>query len=521
VTVTTAVARLRRGARRDVLGIDVGGTLNLVGAIMKYFSAAFFLPIGIALGYGESPWPFVAGGLLTAGTGWALELVTEGKERIGPREGFLVVSLAWLFGAFFVSLPYVFDGVPDSEGTLQLRNPLDAYFEAMSGMTTTGASVLTDIPAMDHSVAMWRQFSQWLGGMGIIVLALAVLPRLRVGGRQLLESEAPGPELDPLATSIRETARRLWITYVALSAAMVVALTAIAWTGLDEAMSFYEAVAHAFTTLPTGGFSTRARSIEEFGTASQWTIMIFMAVGGANFALTYRALLRRQPGPLVRDEELRLYIGLLALATIVLFADLVSEGIESGETAIRHAAFEAVAVMTTTGYAVTDYAAEWTSLAAIVLVALMLIGGSAGSTAGAMKPIRILLLGRVLRRELDQTVHPQLVLPIRFNGRVVDERTLRAVVAFVALYVVVFAVGALVIAVDSGRANLNVSAFDAIGASAAAIGNVGPAFGFAGPMGSFDPFSPLSKGVMIALMWMGRLELIPVAVLLTRSYWRA
>jgi trk system potassium uptake protein TrkH len=508
------VARLRRAVRRETFGVDVGGALNLVGAIVRYMSLAFLLPIGYAIGYDESIWPFVLAAAFTAVTGWTLEHFTNGKESIGPREGFLVVSLTWLAGALVISLPYLF-------GEPQLRSPIDAYFEAMSGMTTTGATVLTDIPALDHSMAMWRQFSQWLGGMGIIVLALAVLPRLRVGGRQLMEFEAPGPELEPLRASIRDTARRLWLLYVALTVAMVVVLTFFAWTNIDERMSFYEAVAHAFTTLPTGGFSTRARSIEEFGAASQWAIVFFMLLAGANFALTYRALVRRQPHFGARDEELRLYAGFLALATIVLFLDLAREGIHTGEAAIRHAAFEATAVMTTTGYASTDYVAEWTALAAVVLVALMFIGGSAGSTAGAIKPIRILLVGKVLRRELDQTVHPEVVSPIRFNGAVVNERTLRAVAAFILLYVLVFAVGALIIAIDSGRANLNVGAFDAIGASAAAIGNIGPAFGFAGPMGSFDPFSPLSKGVMIVLMWMGRLELIPIAVLLTKNYWRA
>jgi trk system potassium uptake protein TrkH len=519
--MAVSAARVRRGMRRDVLGVDIGGSLNLVAAMMKYFSAAFLFPIAIAVGYGEAPWPFVAAGLITAASGLALERVTEGKERIGLREGFLVVSLAWLFGAFFVSLPYVLDGVPDSQGQLQLRNPLDAYFEAMSGLTTTGASVVTDLPAMDHSVAMWRQLSQWLGGMGIVVLALAILPRLRVGGRQLLESEAPGPEIDPFATSIRETARRLWITYVAISAAMVATLTIVAWTGLDERMSFYEAVAHTFSALATGGFSTRARSIEEFGAASQWTIIVFMVLAGSNFALTYRALFRRQFRPALRDEELRLYLVLLLIAGAVLFGDLVREGIYSGETALRHAAFQTVSLMTTTGYASVDYTAEWTGLAALILVTLMFVGGSAGSTGGSIKPVRILLLGRILRRELDQTVHPQVVLPIRFNGAVVHERTLRAVAAFILLYLLVFAVGAVGIAIDSGRANLEVGAFDAIAASATTLGNVGPGFGFAGPMGSFDPFSPLSKGIMIMLMWMGRLELIPIAVLLTKSYWRS
>ncbi|MBA2535807.1 MAG: TrkH family potassium uptake protein [Actinobacteria bacterium] len=512
--MAVSAARLRRAVRRETFGVDVGGALNLVGAMVRYMSLAFLLPIGFAIGYDESAWPFILAAALTASAGWTLERFTHGKEAIGPREGFLVVSLAWLLGALVISLPYLI-------GEPQLRSPIDAYFEAMSGMTTTGASVLTDIPALDHSMAMWRQFSQWLGGMGIIVLALAVLPRLRVGGRQLMEFEAPGPELEPLGASIRDTARRLWLLYVGITALMIATLTAFAWTGIDERMSPYEAIAHAFTTLPTGGFSTRARSIEEFGAASQWAIGVFMVIAGANFALMYRAFIRRRPKAAIRDEELRLYLGLLALASIVLFLDIVQEGIQGGEAAIRHAFFQASSIMTTTGYASVDFVADWTSLAAIVLVALMFIGGSAGSTGGAIKPVRILLVARVLRRELDHTVHPELVSPIRFNGTVVNERTLRAVVAFVVLYVLIFALGALIIAIDSGRADLNVGAFDAIAASATTIGNVGPGFGFAGPMGSFEPFSPLSKGVMIVLMWMGRLELIPIAVLLTKNYWRA
>jgi trk/ktr system potassium uptake protein len=509
-----AAARARRALPRGLIGVDVGGAVNLVGAIVKYFSLTFLFPAAIALGYREPTWPFLAAGAITGIAGLALERFTEGRERIGAREGFLVVSLTWLVGAFFVSLPYLF-------AEPQLSNPLDAYFEAMSGMTTTGASVLTDIPALSHGMAMWRQLSQWLGGIGIIVLALAVLPRLRVGGRQLFESEAPGPEVDALATSIRETARRLWVLYVGLSAAMIVALAVVAWSGLDQRMSFYEAVAHTFTTLPTGGFSTRARSIEEFGAASQWVIVCFMVVSGANFAVVYRALVRRHLGPALRDEEIRLYVGILALGSIVLFLDLVQEGIQTGEAAVRNAVFEATAVMTTTGYASTDYVAEWTSLAAIVLFALMFVGGCAGSTGGAIKPVRFLLGGRLLRRDLDQTVHPEVVVPIRFNGAVVDERTLRAIAVFILLYLLVFALGAVGIAIDSGRADLDVNAFDAIGAAAASLGNVGPAFGFAGPMGSFEPFSDLSKLIMILLMWMGRLELIPIAVLFSSRYWRA
>lgn len=509
----STVALRRRAARATrPLRVDVAGALNLVGALMKWFALTFLVPAGIAVGYDEPAWPFLAAGAITAGAAFGLERVTQGKERVGPREGFLVVALTWFFGALFVSLPYLLIEP-------QLANPIDAYFEAMSGMTTTGASVLTDIEGISHSIAIWRQFSQWLGGMGIIVLALAILPRLRVGGRQLMESEAPGPELEPLTASIRDTARRLWILYVALTALQVLVLCVLAWTGADSRMSPYEAFAHAFSTMPTGGFSTRARSIEEFGAASQWTIAVFMTLAGMNFALLYRAFVRNHLRRVSRDEELRLYLALLALGAVIIVADLWAKGIYTGETAVRHAFFQASSMMTTTGFASADFTG-WTSLTAMTLVALMFVGGSAGSTGGAIKPVRILMLGRILRRELDQTVHREAVMPIRFNRRVIDERTLRAVSVFVLLYVIVFALGAFGLVIESARAGVQVTPFEAISAAATTLGNVGPGFGFLGPFGSFEPFSYLAKAIMIVLMWMGRLELLPVVVLLTRSYWR-
>ncbi|MGH3031994.1 MAG: TrkH family potassium uptake protein, partial [Gaiellaceae bacterium] len=259
-----AAGRIRRG-----IGVDVGAALNLVGALVRYLALAFLFPAAIALGYGEPAWPFLAAGAITAGLGWGLEAVTRGKERVGVREGFLIVALTWLLAAAVGALPFLLADEP------QLASPVNAYFESMSGFTTTGASVLADVEALSHSLAMWRQFTQWLGGMGIIVLALAVLPRLRVGGRQLMESELPGPELEPLASSIRDTARRLWSVYVGLTVLQIAVLALLGWTGIDGEMSLFEAVAHTFTTMPTGGFSTEARSIEAFGAASQWTIAAF------------------------------------------------------------------------------------------------------------------------------------------------------------------------------------------------------------------------------------------------------
>jgi trk/ktr system potassium uptake protein len=499
----------RAGAAR--LAIDVRGSLHVVGVLIKYLSLAFAYPVAIAVGYGESPWPFVAAGAIAAAGGLALQLATKGG-RVGVREGFLVICLVWLLAPAVGALPYLFSG------DAQLTSPIDAYFESMSGFSTTSSSVVTDVEELSHSMAMWRQFSVWVGGAGIIVLALAVLPRLRVGGRQMLEVEMPGPETDLRAT-IRDTARRFLVLYVLISIAMITTLTVVAWTGLDDRMSFYEAVAHTFTTLGTGGFSTRVESVGAFGAVSQWVIAFFLLVAGTNYALMYLSLVRRRPHQFARDEEFRLYAGVIALASAILFVELIRQNLASGEEALRHAIFQTVSIITTTGFASTDFN-EWTVLAAVTLVALMFSGPCAGSTGGSVKIVRHLIVGRILRRDLMQTVHPELVVPIRLNGVRVDERTLRAVVVFVLLYVGCFALGALLLLVDAARTGLELSAFDAIAAAATTLGNCGPGFGFAGPIGSFDPFSGASKGLMIVLMWLGRLEIIPVAVLLTRSYWR-
>ena len=506
-----------RRLARLVPGVEVGAALNLVGALLKYLSLAFLFPVVLAIGYSESWWPFLAAGALTALGGWGLEAATRGKERVGVREGFLVVALTWLLGSVAIAVSYLLSGED------QLSRPVDALFEAMSGMTTTGSSVVADVSALDKSLAMWRQFTQWFGGMGIIVLALAVLPRLRVGGRQLMESEAPGPELEALTASIRDTARRLWLLYVALTAILVAILAAFGWTGVDERMTLFNAVSYAFSAMPTGGFGVDPRSLEGYASASQWVLALFMTIAGANFALLYRAFVRRKPVALLRDEEFRMYVGLLALSSAVLAAILWDAGISEGEEAIREAAFQTVSIMTTTGFASTDFSA-WivaAPAAAMLIVALMFPGGSAGSTAGSIKVVRHLVIGKVLRRELDQAMHPEYVAPVRVNRVAVDERTVRAVIAFVLLYVGIFVVGALLLLLDAHRVDLGLSPFDALAASATTLGNVGPAFGFAGPFGSFEPFSDVSTGIMTGLMWIGRLEIVPVVALLTRAYWRA
>lgn len=511
-----SIAGTLRIGRRGRLGVDVSSALDLVGGVLKWVGAAFLVPAAVALGYGEPVWPFLVSGAVTAGVGLALDQFTQGsREAVGPREGFLVVALTWLLVPMFGCLPFVLGDVP------QLSNPVDAYFEGVSGFTATGATVLTDIEALDRSMLIWRQFSHWLGGMGIVVLAVAVLPRLRIGGRQLLQSELAGPtEVERLSATIRDTARRLWVLYVALTLVAIVLLTTVGWTGVDRAMNLFEAVSHAFSVIALGGFSTQNESVAAFAPVTHWLLLVFMLLAGINFLRLYRVLVQRQLGLVVRDEELRLYLAFLAAGSLLLAVEVLAGGFLAGEEAIRAAAFQAVSIMTTTGFATADYTG-WSALAAMTLLALMFVGASAGSTGGSIKVIRHLLLGKVVRRELRQVVHREAVVPIRLSGAVVDERALRSAAVFVLLYLAIFVVGSVLLVVDATRAEVEIAAFEAIGAAAACLGNVGPAFGFAGPYGSYAPFSDLSTVILALLMWLGRLEIIPVAVLLTRSYWRA
>ncbi len=482
--------------------------------LLKYLGLAALFPTALALWYHEPVWPFLVAGAITSGIGLVLERMTNGAAtRVGVREGFLVVSATMLMTAAFAALPYLF------EGGDQLGSPIDAYLEGMSGFSTTGASVVTDYDALPRSLAMWRQFTQWLGGMGIIVLAIAVLPRLRVGGRQMMESELPGPEIAGLPERIRETARTLWTLYVALTVLAALSLASLGWLGIDEEMTEYEAVAHAFSTVPTGGFSTKADSMEGFSPETQWIVALFMLLGGINFMLLYRGLVRRRPRLFLRDEEFRLYLALALVASVALTIQVWGYGLASGEEVVLDGVFQAVSVLTTTGYATEDFAL-WPVLPVLTLFALMFVGGSAGSTTGSIKVVRHVLLGKVLRRELDQTVSPELVMPVRLNGSPVDERTLRAIAAFILLYVGFWVLGAAVIGVDSAIVGVDLGALDVLAVSGSALGNGGPAFGITGPMASFAPLGDVSKVTMILLMWVGRLEIVPVVVLLTRSYWR-
>ena len=498
------------------LAVDLRPALYLIGIIIKWAGLTFIAPLVVALISKENLLPFVVPLIVTVGIGFGVEQLTKTEREIGVREGFLVVSLVWLLLSFFGGLPYVLADV---------LSPLDAYFETMSGFTTTGATVLRDIEAQTRSLLFWRGFTQWLGGMGVIVLAVAILPKLAVGGTQLMDLEAPGPSLERLTPRIRYTARRLWMIYFALTMLEIVLLIA---TGMRP----YDAATHTFATLSTGGFSPKAQSIAAFGTVSQWIIILFMLLGGTNFNLLdrviepLRAAVRAIKGRgkasftttwLWRDEEFLFYLFIIAASTLVLLLAIKKAYATLGE-GLRASAFQVVSIMTTTGFASSDFDA-WSSTAKMILLTLMFFGGCAGSTGGSIKVIRSLLIFKFILREIRKVIHPQAVIPIRLSGRAVDEDVIKAIAVFAILYVTIFAWGSVLILLDAARAGMNLEILDGVSAVAATLGNVGPGFGMVGPMGSYADFPATSKILLIFFMWLGRLEIFPVIVLLTKSYW--
>uniref|UniRef100_UPI0006EB9B3B TrkH family potassium uptake protein n=1 Tax=Streptomyces prasinopilosus TaxID=67344 RepID=UPI0006EB9B3B len=472
-------------------------------------------PAAVALAAGEPPWPFLVSGLAVAVTGLALKRLTGERPPLDIREGFLVVVAVWLLVPAFGALPFVLGRVP------QLDHPVDAYFEAMSGFTATGATVLTDVDALGPGMLFWRQLTHWLGGLGIIVLALAVLPRLRIGGRELLRSELPGPvEMESLGATVRGTARRLWKVYLAVTAAGVLALACLGWSGLDPRMGLFNAFSYATSAVSLGGFTPEADSARGLAPVTQWVLCGLMVVAGVNLLRLYHLVVLRRFRVVSRDEELRLYLVLLAVSTCVVGVELFADGTVDGLGGVRHAAFQTVSVMTTTGFATLDWS-TWGTLATLTLLALMFTGACAGSASGSIKVVRHLILFRFTRHELEQAVHPHAVLPVRVSGRVVDEPALRSALVFALLYLLALALGTLGLALDAETGTTGAGAFTVLGAAAACLGNVGPAFGEVGPFGSYAPLGHLSKGILTALMLLGRIEIVPLAVLLRRGYWRA
>jgi trk system potassium uptake protein TrkH len=510
--------------------LDWRASVSLLGTVVKYLALTMVVPLVVAVSYGEDIWVFAASLVIALVVGVALEQL-DADPDLGPTEALLLVSLSWLAVAVVGAVPYLLAGYgtgstigldPSSTGAL-FGSIINALFESMSGFTTTGATVLGSISVDNHShaIMLWRQLTQWLGGMGIIVLMIAILPELAVNGAELMKSEAPGPDLQKLTPRIAETARALWLLYFGFTLLLMIVLYGLHLGGLAPEMNLYNAVAHGFSTLPTGGFSTKADSIAAFSAVVQWVIIPFMVVAGVNFALFWQVL-HGEWRALTDNVEFRVYAGAIAALIAVLAVVLVGGaappldrgGVTGGltENTIRQAAFQIGSLLNSTGYATSNFA-QWAPHAQIVLLFAMFIGGSAGSTGGGIKVVRWLVVIKSLRRELYTTLHPSAVEPVRLGGRVVDEDAIRGIVVFTVLYILLFFLAAVFLSLDSARIGYELSVLEALSASLATLGNIGPGFGSLGPFGSYLEFSPVSKLVMICLMWIGRLEIVPVLAL--------
>ena len=505
--------------------VDWRQSVALTGTVIKYLAVAMLVPLGISLLYGEDTVVFLISIAIAITLGVAIEQVSDSHE-LGPREALLFVGLSWGAVAVIGAIPYVIAGYGTESA---LGEPVNALFESMSGFTTTGATATDEISFARHSHAllMWRQLTQWLGGMGIIVLMVAILPEAAVNGAQLIESEAPGPELQKLTPKIAETARLLWLFYLGFTVLYILILLGLHYTGYAPNMDAYNAVAHGFTTLPTGGFSPQAESIAYFSPAVQWAVIPFMLIAGMNFALFY-LLLQDEYAAFLQDRELQAYLGANAGVAVILWGLLFTGsapplelgGITQGalENSLRQATFQVASLLNSTGYATSNFA-EWGNTAQGVLLFAMFIGGSAGSTGGGVKIVRWLVVLKSIRRQLFTTAHPSAVRPVRLGGQVIDEDVINAIYGFTLLYLLTFGIATVFLLLDAGRVGLELTVFEAISASLATIGNIGPGFGFLGPFGTYELFPETSKLLMIFLMWIGRLEIIPVFVLFTGAFW--
>ncbi len=469
----------------------LGFILIVVGVLM-----AAALPYSYWFG-GEDAEPILFSMGITLAAGGVLWFFSrQHRHALGLREGFAIVAFGWVVASLFGCLPFIFSG--------SIPSFTDAFFETMSGFTTTGSTILTDIERLPHGILFWRSLTQWIGGMGIILLSIAILPLLGIGGTQLFAAEVPGVTLEKLTPRISHTARILWLVYLLLT---VVLTGLLMWGG----MSLYDALCHSFTALSTGGFSTHNASIAYYSSPFiQYTLIIFMFLAGTNFTLHYRAL-RGELGGYFRNNEFVFYIILVGIVALVLIPGVPA--MADIEERFRAALFQCVSIVTTTGYVSADYEL-WAAAAQLILLLMMFNGGSTGSTAGGMKIARILLLLKNGFNEIVKLVHPRAVIPVRFNGRSVSPEIISDVQAFFVLYISLFAFMTIIITA------LGMDIISAAGAVAATLGNIGPGLGSVGAVDHFAYVPTAGKWILSFCMLTGRLELFTVLVLFSPAFWK-
>ena len=482
--------------------MGLGTIAWLVGLILTMVSFLCLFPLGVALWFGE-PWrPFAQATGVGFCVGVALLFLFRRSERaLDHRLAFLAVTLAWLSAAAVGTLPLLF------HPTLELA-PADAVFEAVSGLTATGATVLSGLDHMPRSVLLWRSLCHWLGGLGMVLLGVAVLPMLGVGGMQLFKAETAGVTKDKITPRIAETAKLLWILYLGLTLVDGVLL-------LVGGMAPFDAICHAMSTIATGGFSTHDASLGAYDSGFIHAVTtVFMLLGATSFALLHRGLTRGIRW--AENPELRLYVGIFAFATLLIAVNLrvgMPEQFGTAAEALEHAAFQVAAILTTTGFTTQDFG-EWPGLAQAVLLGLFFVGGMAGSTAGGIKVVRVLLLGRIVFSRFFLLVHPRAIDVITLGGRRVEQAVVLSLVGFFGIWLLLLAAGTLVVAAFGS------DLFTSFAAAAATLGNVGPGLAGVGPAHTYADFAPGAKLVLAALMVLGRLEIYTVLVILTPGFWR-
>lgn len=435
-------------------------------------------------------------------TGALTRFITrKADNNIGKREGYIIVSTVWIIFSFVGSLPFILSG--------EISNLTNAFFETMSGFTTTGSSILNNIEALPHGLLFWRSIIQWMGGMGIIVLSLIILPILGIGGMQLFSAEVPGPVPDKLHPRVKETAKRLWFIYLSFTLIETILL-------MFGGMSFFDAINHSFTTMATGGYSTKQASVAYFDSAYiHYVIMIFMFIAGTNFTLAYFGM-KLKFKKIIKNEEFRYYFFFVAFFSIITAIILYLTSYGSVEKSFRDSAFQVISLITTTGFATADYldASKWIQFLPIFLFIAMFLGGSAGSTGGGIKIMRVVVLIKNVFAEFKRLIHPNAVIPVKFNGGTMSSKIVSNILAFVVLYILIFILGTLVMAA------MGLDMDSAMGSVIATLGNIGPGIGSVGPAENFYSIPDAGKLFLSFLMLVGRLELFTVLVLFSPAFWK-
>lgn len=476
--------------------------LNILGVVLIFISFFMLLPIIISSIYKQPDTvSLILSFSITFLTGSFLYLLTRrhGKEELRHRDAFIVVTVSWVAVAFFGSTPYLLSGTFNSF--------TDAFFESMAGFTTTGSSVLSDIEATPMGILFWRSLTQWIGGMGIILFALAILPMLGTGGMQLFKAEVPEISIDKLKPRIIDTAKALWLIYVGLTG-----ITAIAF--LIGGMNLYDAICHAFTTVATGGFSTKDTSIAYFQSPPiEYTASIFMLLAGINYSLYFYLFRKGDFSRLWRNNELRFYLTTITIAMIIVTMATWGSSYDSLSESFRYSVFQSISLMTTTGYTTADYE-KWSSLAQMTLIVIMFFGAMIGSTTGGIKQVRILLMFKQGYREIYQLIHPHAVTALKLDDRLLTKEVLGSIWGFAFLFIFVCAIA--VIGISATGMDIITSATTVI----SAMCNVGPAFGEAGPAKNYASIPDAGKWILLFCMLIGRLEIYTVLILFVPHFWR-